>query len=200
MLTSTGTLTGAPITTIAFTGGVLSQNVTITNTGSFTITATGTGGNSGITGTSNSFTVNPGAPTHLAYSQQPTTAQAGVSIAPPVTVQVQDANNNVVTTGTGSTASVGIAILTNPGSGTLSGTTPVNAVAGVATFSDLSINKIGTGYTLQATSSGLTGVTSNAFNITPAAASKLVFGVQPSTTTAGQTISPAVTVQGCTEV
>src|SRR5207249_4647963 len=99
------------------------------------------------------------------YLQQPTTAQAGVSIAPPVTVQVEDANNNVVTTGTGSTASVGVAILANPGGGTLSGTTPVNAVAGVATFSNLSINKTGTGYTLQATSTGLTSATSALFTI-----------------------------------
>src|SRR5205814_2111350 len=194
-LTSTGTLVGAPVTTPAFTNGVLNnQSVTITNTGNFTITATDNG-NSGLTGTSNSFTVNPGTPTHLVYLQQPTTAQAGVSMAPPVTVQVKDANNNIVTTGTGSTASVGIAILANPGSGTLSGTTPVNAVAGVATFSGLSITKTGTGYTLQATSTGLTSATSSAFNITPAAASKLVFGIQPSNTTAGVAISPAVTVQ-----
>jgi hypothetical protein len=196
MLTSTGALTGSPITTAAFTNGVLSsQSVTITNTGNFTITATGIGGNSGKTGTSNLFTVNPGAPTHLVFLQQPTNAQAGASIAPAVTVQVEDANNNVVTTGTGSTASVGIAILANPGGGTLSGTTPVNAVAGVGTFSDLSINKTGTGYTLQATSTGLTSVTSTAFNITPAAASKLAFAVQPSDASAGQAISPAVTVQ-----
>src|SRR5207253_2056413 len=180
----------APATTPAFTNGVLNnQRVTITNTGNFTITATDNG-NSGLTGTSNSFTVNPGTPTHLVYLQQPTTAQAGVSIAPPVTVQVEDANNNIVTTGTGSTASIGIAVLTNPGTGTLSGTTPVNAVAGAATFSGLSINKTGIGYTLQATSSGLTSVTSSGFNITPAGASKLAFGVQPSNTTAGGAMSP----------
>src|SRR5205823_107989 len=197
ILTSTGALSGAPITSPAFVNGVLSSfAVTITNTGSFRITATASaGGSPKPTGISNSFTVNPGAPTHLVYLQQPTTAQAGVSMAPPVTVQVKDANNNIVTTGTGSTASVGIAILANPGSGTLSGTTPVNAVAGVATFSGLSITKTGTGYTLQATSTGLTSATSSAFNITPEAASKLVFGVQPSNTTAGQAISPAVTVQ-----
>jgi hypothetical protein len=33
-------------------------------------------------------------------------------------------------------------------SGTLSGTAQVNAAAGVAAFSTLSINKVGTGYTL----------------------------------------------------
>ena len=43
-----------------------------------------------------------------------------------------------------------MAIGTNPGGGTLSGTSPVAAVAGVATFTNLSIDKAGTGYTLTA--------------------------------------------------
>src|SRR5207245_10548548 len=48
-LTSTGTLVGAPVTTAAFTAGVLaSHSVTISNTGSFTPPAT-----SGARGTSN---------------------------------------------------------------------------------------------------------------------------------------------------
>src|SRR5206468_3180819 len=52
-LTSTGTLVGAPVTTAAFTAGLLDpQSVTISNTGSFTLTAT----NAGKTGTSNAFT------------------------------------------------------------------------------------------------------------------------------------------------
>jgi len=49
--------------------------------------------------------------------------------------------------------------------------TPVDAVTGVATFSGMSIDKAGTGYTLSAASSGLTGATSSAFNITPASVS-----------------------------
>jgi len=191
-LTSTGTLTGAPLTTPAFTNGVLTnQSVTITNIGNFTIMAQGVGGNSGATGTSNSFQVNPGAASKLAFTQQPSTTTAGQTISPSVAVQIQDANGNL----TNSTASVSIAIANNPSSGSLSGTTPVNAANGVATFSDLSINKGGTGYTLQASSNGLTSATSGGFNITPAGASKLVFGVQPSNATAGATISPAVTVQ-----
>src|SRR5205807_6147233 len=80
---------------------------------------------------------------------------------PAVTVQIQDANGNL----TSSSASVSMAIGTNPSSGTLSGTTPVTAVNGTAPLSDLSINKGGTGYTLQATSAGLTSATSAAFNI-----------------------------------
>ena len=44
------------------------------------------------------------------------------------------------------------------------------AVAGVASFSGLSIDKIGTGYTLTAADGSLTGTTSGSFNISPAAA------------------------------
>ena len=38
---------------------------------------------------------------------------------------------------------------------------------GVATFSDLSIDQVGNGYTLQAAASGLTGAVSTPFNIGP---------------------------------
>jgi hypothetical protein len=55
-LTSTGTLVFTN-PSAAFTLGVLTASVTITNTGNFTIAATGTGGNSGATGTSGSFNV-----------------------------------------------------------------------------------------------------------------------------------------------
>src|SRR5205823_639741 len=44
---------------------------------------------------------------------------------------------------------------------------------GTATFSNLSIDKVGTGYTLQATSSGLTSATSSAFNITVGSATQV---------------------------
>src|SRR5439155_22023375 len=95
---------------------------------------------------------------------------------------------------TSGAASVTIAIQNNPGGGTLSGTATVAAAGGVATFSTLSINKTGTGYTLQATSTGLTAATSSAFDITAAALSTLTFVQQPTDATAGTLISPAVTV------
>src|SRR5207249_4479936 len=82
----------------------------------------------------------------------------------------------------------------NPGSGTLSGTTTVAAVAGVATFPGLSINKVGTGYTLTANSGSLSGTTSTPFNITAGAATQLSFSVQPSNTVAGAAITPAMQV------
>jgi len=85
-----------------------------------------------------------------------------------------------------------VALGSNPNAGTLAGTLTHAAVAGVATFAGLNIDKVGTGYTLTATGPG--SATSTAFNITVGAATQLVFSVQPSTTTAGAAITPAVQV------
>jgi hypothetical protein len=87
-----------------------------------------------------------------------------------------------------------VAIGDNPAGGTLSGTTTVPAVEGVATFSNLSIDRSGTGYTLTAAAAGLAATTSAPFDITGAPAARLVFTVQPSSTAAGATITPAVRV------
>src|SRR5437763_15858454 len=103
---------------------------------------------------------------HLAFLQQPTNTVAGVAISPAITVRIEDVFANLVTS---DTRNVTLAIGTNAGGGTLSGTTTVAASGGVATFSTLSINKSGTGYTLAAISTpSLTGATSSTFNITPA--------------------------------
>jgi len=76
----------------------------------------------------------------------------------------------------------------------LSGTTTVAAVAGVATFSTLSITKAGSGYVVVATATGLAGAASAGFDITPGVATQLAFTVQPSTSVAGTTITPALQV------
>ncbi len=72
-----------------------------------------------------------------------------------------DAGNTVATFGN----TITIALGANPGGGTLSGTRTVTAVNGVATFSNLSIDRAGNGYTLVATATGITAATSAAFNI-----------------------------------
>src|SRR5207247_2113700 len=100
-----------------------------------------------------------------------------------------DASNN---TATGFTGNVTLAIGTNPSGGALSGTATHAASGGVATFAGLSIDKAGTGYTLTATGAG--SATSTAFNITAGTATQLVCAVQPSTTSAGAAIAPAVQV------
>jgi adhesin/invasin len=88
--------------------------------------------------------ITPGPATKLQFQQQPSTTQAGATISPAVTVRALDVNDNLAT---GFVGSVSIAILSNPGSGTLSGTASQPAVNGVATFGNLSINNPGNGST-----------------------------------------------------
>src|SRR5206468_4935855 len=114
--------------------------------------------------TSTSFDITPAAANKLAFSTQPLNAVIDNTLAP-VGVEVLDQFGNRVTS---SSAPVTITI-DNDGSGagaTLSGTSPFNASSGVATFTNLSINMIGSGYTLQATSGSLAAATSSAFDIT----------------------------------
>ncbi|PYO16366.1 MAG: hypothetical protein DMD31_02785 [Gemmatimonadetes bacterium] len=127
--------------------------------GGYTLQATG----ASLSTVSTPFTISPGAGSRLAFTVQPSNAQAGTAITPAVKVTAYDAAGNTATSFTGS---ITVAIGTNPSSATLSGNAPVSAVNGVATFASLSIDKPGTGYTLAASASGLTGAPSNAFDIT----------------------------------
>src|SRR5439155_19428600 len=143
----------------------------------YTLTAAATGP---ATAASTTFNVSAGGATHLAFAVQPSNAVAGAAITPAVQLTAQDAQGNTDPTFTGN---ILVALGANPGGGTLSGTTTVGAVNGVAAFSTLSINKTGIGYTLAASATGITGATSTTFNITSGAAAQLVFTVQPSNTT-----------------
>ncbi|HEY6808988.1 MAG TPA: hypothetical protein VI160_09400 [Gemmatimonadales bacterium] len=105
-----------------------------------------------------------GAATHLVFTVQPSNAASTVAISPSIQVS---AENGAGVTDTGYSGFVTLAIGTNPAGGTLSGTVSVSAIAGVATFTDISIDSAGTGYTLVATSGSLTQRISSAFNITP---------------------------------
>jgi regulation of enolase protein 1 (concanavalin A-like superfamily) len=124
----------------------------------------------------------------LAFSQQPTNTTAGQNITPTLTVLVQDAGGATMN----STAPVTLAILANPGSGTLGGTTTVFAASGVATFSGLSIDRAGAGYTLSASSPGLTAAASGTFTIIPAVPTTPVI---TSATTASGTVGSAFNYQ-----
>ena len=103
---------------------------------------------------------------------QPTGANSNANLGTQPRVAVQDAGGNTRTTGAGSGAAITLAVTPGTGSGTLSCTNnPVNASAGVAIFAGCKINLAGTGYTLRATSPGLTLIDSDPFNITNADAS-----------------------------
>jgi len=83
---------------------------------------------------------------------QPTNTVAGssiMSLSGPVKVEVLDGSGQLATA---SSAPVTVAIGSNPGSGELSGTVMVSASGGIASFSDLKIDKPGIGYTLTAMS------------------------------------------------
>ena len=109
------------------------------------------------------LTVNPGVADNLNFAQQPTDKKSHSPITPAVTVEVRDQWNNVCTSD--NTTNVVVVINNNPVGGTLSGTTPQTASSGVASFDDLSIDMVGNGYTLGATSAGLITATSGTFNI-----------------------------------
>src|SRR5439155_1361606 len=187
---ASGTLAGTK--TVAAVNGVATfstLSLNLAGTG-YTLTATATGLTSA---TSSAFNISAGEAAKLVFTVQPSTAAAGGAITPAMQVAVQDAQGNTVMT---ATTSITLAIGTNPASGTLSGTTIVAAVNGVATFSTLSLNTAGSGYTLTASATGLTGATSTAFNISLSVgpAAKLVFTLQPSNAAAGGAITPAVQV------
>src|SRR5439155_195778 len=86
------------------------------------------------------------------------------------------------------------------GPGTLSGTVTVNAVAGVATFSGLSITTAGTGYKLHAEDGALAAADSAAFNITAGTFTKLQLLVPGETaapgTATGKTGTPSARTSG----
>jgi gliding motility-associated-like protein len=142
----------------------------------------------------NSITVTANfAPNRLVFGTEPANKIAGANI--PVTVRVTDTYGNTMAS---SAAAVTIAINDNPsigGAGSLTGTLTVNAVSGVAVFTDLWINKTGTGYTLKASAASpiTTTPVSNTFNITPAPIDHFTVAGITDPVVAGSTTSPVVT-------
>jgi hypothetical protein len=166
---------------------------TLSSTAAGTKTVSATAGGVALPQTQD-VTVNAAAASALAFAGQPSTTQAGAPIAPAVAVTAQDAFGNPVSSFAGQ---VTVAIGTNPAGGTLSGAKTKGATGGVATFSDLSIDKQGAGYTLTATASGLTTGTSSAFAITSSgvSATQSSVAVSPATITASTgTSATTVTV------
>ena len=142
---------------------------------------------------SGTFDVTAGVPATLEFSGEPTDATAGSFIAPAVTITARDDQGNVATAFTDN-VTLSITGGTGTTNATLSGTLTVAAVSGVATLGDLAIDSAGTNYSLDVTSGVLPVSTSAPFDVTPGSATTIVFTQDPSNTTAGQAIAPAVTV------
>jgi serine/threonine-protein kinase len=119
----------------------------------YTLAISGGGFGEGLT---TAIAVTPGDASQLSITQQPpATVSAGAPFG--LVAVIEDAFGNVVTSAGNS---VTVALAADPGGATLGGTTTVVAVNGVVTFSNLTLNKRGKGYTLQLTSAGLTAATS----------------------------------------
>ena len=156
-----GTVSGGPTTYTVSVTGMTTSGTVIASIGAGV--ATDPTGNPNVASTSTDNTVTWNRATHLAFQQQPTDTSYGSTITPAVTVRILDASGLVVTE-----SSASVTLVLAPAGPTLGGTLTVAAVNGVATFSGLSVDQIGT-YTLNASSVGLTGATSASFKILPAA-------------------------------
>ena len=186
----------ASTTVVTNSAGIAQTTWTMGSTaGAQTVTATaGT-----LSGSPLTFTATATAPAHLVVTTSPAAAQvAGVAVTPGFVVSAYDATNNPVPSFTGT---VTLAIGTNPGSSTLSGTTSVSAVGGVATFNAFSLNKVGTGYTVVASTAGYLSGTSAAFNIAAGAAANIAISggnnqTGPANTVLAQPLSATVTDVG----
>ena len=180
------------LTTAAVAGVATFNNISVDSINSrytFDLTSAGL-----TTAVSNPFDITFAPPTQLVITTQPSNAVAGFNISPAISIELRDIHNNLVTT---ATDNITLALGSDPstGSATLGGTTTVAAISGVATFSDITLDKAYNSYVIIVSSGTLTTDTSASFNISPAAKSKLVFVTQPINTTAGESINPAVTVE-----
>ena len=176
-ISSTGTLSAGSGTTATFTNGVLaSHSVAISNTGSFTITATDSAGGLGTgteTGVSNSFTVNPGPLDHFLVEALGGGAIGTQAAGSAFNIQItaQDSSNNTVTAFDGAANTVEIS-----STGTLSVGNGTSAVFSNGVLASHSVNISDTGsFTITAIDSagGLgtgaeIGVT-NSFTVDPGA-------------------------------
>lgn len=171
-----GTLTGAG-TTVTSSGSISYAGLAIDKSGVKNLRVTLQPGTVFVD--SDAITIGVGAASRLSFSTQPGGGTAGVNWLQQPVVQVLDAGGNIVTS---SSAPVALSII---GTGVLSGSGSIAASAGVATYSGLSIDLIGTGKQLVAASAGLTSGTSSVFNIVQGPATRLCWLAQPGTGTAG---------------
>ncbi|QRN99607.1 lamin tail domain-containing protein [Archangium violaceum] len=105
----------------------------------------------------------------LAFISAPTSGTAGAELGV-FDVAIQNADGETMTEATNT---ITVAIGSGPAGSSLKGTVTAQAVKGVARFSGLVLEKAARGYTLAASAQGLTGTTSPAFDVAPAALASL---------------------------
>ena len=141
--------------------------------------------------TSQPFTSTPGKASKLRVASVPKLVNQGQTFAEGVRVEVRDANNYVVA---GDNSEITLALSENPGKSTLGGTLRRRARDGVATFDDLTLSRLGIGYTLVASASGLVSDSSGALSVA-GPPYRIVFTTQPQDGLRHGPISIALQVQ-----
>ncbi|UCD08629.1 MAG: hypothetical protein JSU79_09750 [Dehalococcoidales bacterium] len=126
----------------------------------------------------------------LVFETELVETTAGVHLPVQPVVKVVDADGNTVTN---STASITLAVTNNRAN--LYGTETLNAVDGVATFTDLVIVTAGSNYSLTAISSGLSSSFSNTFDVEPNEGIMLDFVTEPVAAGLGSRFSVRVAIR-----
>ena len=206
LATTVGTTTINAVAGVATFSGV---GISGTDGTSYTLTFTSTG----LTSAIQTITPTFGIATQATLTTQAAGSASGSAFTTQPIITIKDAFGNTVTN---STASVTMAVSGANGLATTVGTTTINAVAGIATFTNVGISGIaGTRYTLTFTSGSLTatqnitptfGIATQATLNTPAAGapSGLAFITQPvitindtfGNTVTNSTASVTMTVSG----
>ena len=179
-----------PLTGIATFNGLTINNAgagysLVFSSGNLTTAATGAFTVAGMAAT-HLVVTNAGAPPAIV------TAGSGSTNTFNITVSAEDAGGNLDPTYNGF---VTLSLATNPGGSTLGGTLSVPAVAGVATFTGLTLNKLGIGYTFMATS-GLLGsvTTSPGITVVAGPVSQFVVTAQPPASVVSNATIPLITL------
>jgi streptogramin lyase len=156
-----GATLGGTLTATAVNGVATFSGLTLTKAATGYTLVASSGGPYGQ-GLTSAITVTPSTATQIVITRQPPST---VKVSAPFSFQaaVEDQYGNIVTSATNT---ITVALANNPGGATLGGVTSVVVNQGVATFSSLTLNKLGSGYTLKLSSFGLASSTTTPINVT----------------------------------
>jgi hypothetical protein len=165
----TGGVLAGTLTVAAVNGVATFSNVTLSASGTYTLTAS----DGKLSSATSDISILPGGgggkggpvgpALKLVFQVQPLTGTAGERDQVPVVVDVEDAAGHIVPS---DSSSVTLAVSEGPNGAVLGGTVTATAINGVATFPDLTYSPSGT-YALTATDGKLVAATSQEFAIRP---------------------------------
>lgn len=192
-----GAVMGGTLTEPADSGEATFSAITLSEPGTYTLTATD---GSLSEATSDSFVVSPSAANapkpdpssvRVDFASLPSKPVEESPLSPSLTVRVLNSKGKVVTT---DESAVSLVIHSGPAGATLSGTTSVAAVNGIATFSDLMFSAAGK-YVLTASDNSLKAAASPAIAVAALPPESMVFLQQPTNVSAGVAMTPSVQVE-----